>query len=76
MTKFINNWPKRKPKLKEIWGLSTNNLDCQLAQNKRKNETPKKNFMRTKISIKRDLRTRNTHTNPQPTETPICQNRL
>jgi len=32
--------------------------------------------MRTKISIKRDFQTGNTRTNPQPAETPICQNRL
>ena len=38
MTKSKDNQPRRKPKAKEIQGLSVSNLDCQLAQNKRKKD--------------------------------------
>ena len=76
MTKSRDNWPKRKPRLKEIQGLSVNNLDYQLVQNKRKNKTLKEKLMTTKPSAKTGFQTGNTRTNHPPAKIPTRPNQL
>ena len=65
---------RKRLKLREIYDLSVNNLDYQLAQSKRKNKILTKNFMETKLSTKRDFQEGNTPTNLPPAKTLILQN--